>query len=140
MIQEYEETTTSLGDVRALSRKQQEELEIYDEKIRKWIPYVNSKFEYDGPVGFSSPLNPYAPINAISLHKVWLKKSIVLAVPPPGFDLKDFDQTLSELTEIRFFKDEKELLLAYLDEIEDASILSGWNSDGFDDPYTCRRI
>lgn len=140
MIQEYEETTTSLGDVRSLSRKQQEELEIFDEKTRRWVPYVHSKFEYEGPVGFSSPLNPYAPINAISLHKAWLNKSIVLAVPPPGFDLKYFDQTLAELTEIRFFKNEKELLLAYLDEIEDASILSGWNSDGFDDPYTCRRI
>jgi DNA polymerase elongation subunit (family B) len=135
-----DEISTTIGDIRALSHKQQQELEIFDDKTRRWIPYVYSKFEYNGPVGFSSPLNPYAPINAISMHKEWLKKSIVLAVPPPGFDLKNFDNSLAELTEIRFFKNEEELLLDFLNEIEDASILSGWNSSGFDDPYTCKRI
>jgi hypothetical protein len=31
-----------------------------------------------------------------------------MAVPPPGFDLKTVDQSLHELTEIRFYKNEKE--------------------------------
>lgn len=130
----------TLGEIRQLPKKQQEQIEIYDEQTKKWISYTNSKYEYNGPTGFSSPLNPYAPINAISMHKEWLTKSKVFAVPPPGFDLNNFDNSLSELTEIVFFKNESDMLLSFLDEIEDVSLLSGWNSSGFDDPYICRRI
>jgi DNA polymerase elongation subunit (family B) len=118
---------TPIGEIRNLSAKQQLTIEVYDPKNKYWKLYPHSSLAYEGPVGFSSPLNPYAPINAVSIYKQWLDKSIVMAVPPPGFDLSTIDQSLHELTEIRFYKNEKELLLAYLDEIEDASLLSGWN-------------
>ena len=38
------------------------------------------------------------------------------------------------------FKSEKELLVTFLTIIEDADVLSGWNSEGFDIPYTTMRI
>jgi DNA polymerase elongation subunit (family B) len=137
---EYVYIECSLKEVRSLPNKLKKDVEVYDSKYRKWIVYEHSDYTYEGPIGFSSPQNPYAPINAISMYKQWLDKSIVMAVPPPGFDLKTVDQSLHELTEIRFYKNEKELLLAYLDELEEASVLSGWNSGGFDDPYVARRV
>lgn len=140
MVGKDKEIDTPLHEIRNLSPKQQLSIEVYDPKNKKWQPYPYSKLAYEGPVGFSSPQNPYAPINAISIYKQWLDKSIVMAVPPPGFDLKTVDQSLHELTEIRFYKNEKELLLDYLDEIEEASIISGWNSSGFDDPYVAKRV
>ena len=129
-----------LGDVRSLPYKDQLKLEVYDPKNRRWYIYPFSNLTYEGPVGFSSPLNPYAPINAISMYKQWEDRSIVLAVPPPGWDPDTFDKSLAELTEIRFFENERDLLIEFLNELEDASIVSGWNSSGFDDPYTARRI
>jgi DNA polymerase elongation subunit (family B) len=38
------------------------------------------------------------------------------------------------------FEREEDLLKTFLDIIDDADILSGWNSEGFDIPYTVRRI
>lgn len=96
--------------------------------------------DYRAELGFASPQNPYAPVNAISLHHYWLDKSIVLAVPPPGWDMNDFDESLRDLTEVVFFKNEHDLLLRFLDEIENSDALSGWNSFTFDDPYICKRI
>lgn len=116
-----------LGDIRSLPYKDQLKLEVYDPKNRKWYIYPFSNLTYEGPIGFSSPLNPYAPINAISMYKQWEDRSIVLAVPPPGWDHNSFDKSLADLTEIRFFDNERDLLIEYLKEIEDASIISGWN-------------
>lgn len=134
------EIEAELGDIRCLPYKDQLNLEVYDPKNKHWKRYPYSKLAYEGPVGFSSPLNPYAPINAISMFKQWEDRSIVLAVPPPGWNPDDFDNSLADLTEIRFFDNEKDLLMEFMKEIEDASVLSGWNSSGFDDPYISRRI
>jgi DNA polymerase elongation subunit (family B) len=38
------------------------------------------------------------------------------------------------------FKTEREMLEAFLDLIDDADILSGWNSEGFDIPYLVNRV
>jgi DNA polymerase elongation subunit (family B) len=47
--------------------------------------------------------------------------------------VKDFPNTI-------LFETEGEMLNAFLDIIEDADILSGWNSEGFDIPYTVNRV
>ena len=38
------------------------------------------------------------------------------------------------------YKDEGEMLKAFLDIIQDADVLSGWNSEGYDIPYTINRV
>ena len=38
------------------------------------------------------------------------------------------------------FDSERELLLTFLELIDDADVLSGWNSEGFDIPYTVNRV
>ena len=96
--------------------------------------------DYDPLRGFSDPMNPYAPINAISLFHYWSNESYVLAVPPPNFDINTFDNSLRELATVELFKNEKDLLRRFLKLIEKTDLLSGWHTSGFDDPYTCKRI
>ena len=38
------------------------------------------------------------------------------------------------------FTRESDLLEAFLDLIQDADVLSGWNSEGYDIPYTINRV
>ena len=135
-----ESIEATIGDIRSLPRDKQKQIDVWDKKRRKWVNYVHSKFEYDGPTGYGRPENPFAPINAISIYKDWLDESIVLTIPPPGWDIEDLDKSLLDLADIRFFKTEAELLKEFLEEIEDASILSAYNGSGFDDPYTAKRI
>jgi DNA polymerase elongation subunit (family B) len=103
------------------------------------ITFLDIEVDYDEKIGFSSPKNPYAPINAISLQHYWCKKSIVLAVPPPEWD-GHYDETLDDIADIILFNNEEELLIRFLQEIEDSDVLSGWNSENFDIPYIIARI
>lgn len=104
------------------------------------VCFLDIEVDYDPQIGFSSVDNPYAPINSIALYNQWNDRSIVLAVPPPGFDINTFDPELRKMAEIRFFDDEADLLVALLDEIEDADALCGWNSNLFDFPYIAKRV
>jgi DNA polymerase elongation subunit (family B) len=133
------EATTTLGDFRELEYDDQASFEIYDTTLKRWVPYLKSRYTYTGPAGFGSPEDPHSPISAISLHHHWLNKSVVLAVPPKDWD-GVFDESLRELTDVRLFDNEKDLLLTFLDEIEDTNVLSGWNSSMFDDPYITKRL
>ena len=44
------------------------------------------------------------------------------------------------MPEVILFRTEADMLKYFLEVIEDADILSGWNSEGYDIPYTVNRI
>lgn len=103
------------------------------------ITFFDIEVDYNPEIGFSSVKNPYAPINSISMFHAWKKKFVVHAVPPKNWD-GNLDPTLHDLADITLHKNEKDLLLATLEEIEDSDGLCGWNSDFFDIPYMGKRI
>lgn len=98
--------------------------------------------DYDPKQGFSSVEDPYAPINAVALYHHWKQESVVIAVPPKSWDKSNKLQKLAKDTNttIHLVETEKELLLMLLDQFEDSDVISGWNSDFFDTPYTAKRI
>lgn len=97
--------------------------------------------DYNPIMGFAGPTNPYAPINAISMYHMHTQKSVVYAVPPKNKHWDDSEiEELNKLCPVIICKNEKELLLHFLEEIEDSDILSGWNSMGYDDPYIYERL
>jgi DNA polymerase elongation subunit (family B) len=82
---------------------------------------------------------------------------VVLAIPPDdatcevpqaGPAEQDFYDKMEEITplvegvelDVHFCKDEKELLIRLLGEIEDSDVVCGWNSDFFDVPYIGKRL
>lgn len=84
---------------------------------------------------------PYAPINAISLYDSSINRMIVFAVPPnKNIWYDDINSQLLELADVRLFKTEKDLLMNFIDAIYDIDIISGWNSEGFDDIYLFNRL
>ena len=102
---------------------------------------LDIEVDYDRDKGFSSPENPYAPINAITLFHQWKKEYVTFAVPPPTWDGKDWSKELDSTlpSKVTLFKTEAELLKAVLFNIEDSDVISGWNSDFFDMPYLVKR-
>jgi DNA polymerase elongation subunit (family B) len=103
---------------------------------------LDIEVDYDRDLGFSSPENPYAPINAITFFHQWNKKYVTLAVPPKSWKGKDWDALLDKTlpSDVTLFETEKELLKAILIEIDNSDVLSGWNSDFFDMPYLVKRV
>jgi DNA polymerase elongation subunit (family B) len=105
--------------------------------------FIDIEVDYQQNLGFSSPDNPYAPINVITIYLQWLDEYVTVAVPPRG--LKDSSANIfSDLTSdinsnLIIVSSEYELLLTTLEIIEDCDLLSGWNSDFFDIPYLIKR-
>jgi DNA polymerase elongation subunit (family B) len=106
------------------------------------ITFLDIEVDYDIKIGFSDVANPYAPINSIAIYHKHQDRTVVYCVPPDDSwtDPSQFDQELHDLAEIVFCKNEKELLLYIIAEIEDSDVVCGWNSDFFDIPYIARRI
>jgi len=90
--------------------------------------------------GFSPPEDPFNAITAITVYLDWLEQCITLAVPPKTMSMDQARHQVQEFDNTFLFEKEHEMLLAFLDVIQDADILSGWNSEGFDIPYTINRI
>lgn len=106
------------------------------------LTFYDIEVDYDKNVGFSSVSNPYAPISAISLIHYFENNTKLFVVLPQNnkWSLKDIDDESKELCEIVVCKNERELLLRYIDEIGDTDIISGWNSAFYDDIYIYKRI
>jgi DNA polymerase elongation subunit (family B) len=84
--------------------------------------------------------DPFNPITAISIYLDWLDQLITLAVPPKGLSWDTAQDLVKEFDNTVLFESESEMVKSFLDIIDDADVLSGWNSEGYDIPYTVNRI
>ena len=108
-------------------------------------PKLNAAFfdievDFDPERGYASPDDAFMPITAIAVHLQWLDTMVCLAVPPKTMTLEEAKHAVEEFPNTLLFENEADLLETFLDLIQDADILSGWNSEGFDIPYTVNRI
>lgn len=112
------------------------------------VCFFDIETDFDPNRGFAPPEDPFMAITAITVHLQWLDALITLAMPPKGMALTDAQKLCQERWSdevILFTNDsnnngEKQMLETFLDLIEDADIISGWNSEGYDVPYTVNRV
>ena len=119
--------------------------------INQDAPKLNVVFwdietDFDPERGFAPTDDPFMPITAITVYLQWLDLLVTVAMPPKGLPLEEA-QTMCKARwgdECILFPNSKEgegqMLSMFLDLIEDADIHSGWNSEGYDVPYTVNRI
>jgi DNA polymerase elongation subunit (family B) len=104
------------------------------------VAFFDIEVDFDPERGFSRPEDPFNPITAISVYLQWLDQMVTLVVPPRHMSAETAQEIASEFENTVVFTDEGELLKTFLDLIEDADAISGWNSEGYDIPYTINRI
>ena len=102
--------------------------------------FFDIEVDFDPVRGFSPPSDPFNKITAITLYNDWMDKLITLAIPPKSLSWESAEELCKDFDNCFLFEREEELLGTFLDLIEDADILSGWNSEGFDIPYMVMRI
>lgn len=90
--------------------------------------------------GYSSPAEAFMPIISIAVYLQWSETMICLALPPKHMSVKEAEAQVTEFENTFIFKSEKEMLDTFLTIIEDADVLSGWNSESYDIPYTVNRV
>jgi DNA polymerase elongation subunit (family B) len=108
-------------------------------------PTLNTGFfdievDFSPELGYASPEDAFMPITAIAVHLQWMDTMVCFAVPPKSLTIERARELVSDIPNTFIFETEKEVLEAFLDIIDDADLLSGWNSEGFDIPYTVNRV
>jgi DNA polymerase elongation subunit (family B) len=103
------------------------------------IAFFDIETDFDPERGFADPADPFMPITSISVYLQWLETMVCLAVPPKTLTMDQAKKELEGIENVMLFEKESEMIDTFLTLIEDADILSGWNSEGYDIPYTVNR-
>ena len=102
--------------------------------------FFDIEVDFDPLRGYSKPEDPFNPITAFSVYLDWMDKLVTLVVPPKSYSWASAEEICKQYDNCYLFENEADMLNTFLDLIDDADILSGWNSEGFDIPYTVMRI
>ena len=102
--------------------------------------FFDIEVDFDPLRGYSKPEDPFNAITAISAYLDWLDKLVTLVVPPKTMTWDEAQAICDKFENCYLFDREEDMLNTFLDLIDDADILSGWNSEGYDIPYTVGRI
>jgi DNA polymerase elongation subunit (family B) len=101
--------------------------------------FFDIEVDFDPVRGFSKPEDPFNPITAVTVYLDWLDRLVTLVVPPKSYSWETAEEIVKNYENCFLFDREEDLLDTFLNIIEDADILSGWNSEGFDIPYMIMR-
>ena len=104
------------------------------------VCFFDIETDFDPERGFADPSDPFMPITAITVHLQWLDSLVTFALPPKGLTMEQAKKEVEEFPNTYLYEKEGDMLEAFLDIIQDADILTGWNSEGYDIPYTVNRV
>ena len=105
------------------------------------VAFFDIETDFDPERGFADPSDPFMPITAITVNLQWSDSLFTLALPPKTLSMQQAQAEVAEWKDdIILYENEAEMLQTFLDLIQDADIISGWNSEGFDIPYTVNRV
>jgi DNA polymerase elongation subunit (family B) len=104
------------------------------------VVFFDIEVDFDPERGYSTTDDPFMPITAISCYMSWTDQLVTFAKIPKGMNMATANLQTERFDNTMLFDNEKEMLDAFLTLIEDADIISGWNSEGYDIPYTVGRI
>jgi DNA polymerase elongation subunit (family B) len=102
--------------------------------------FFDIEVDFDQARGFSPTTDPFNGITAISVYLQWMNQLVTLVVPPKHMSVETAQDIAKDFENTIVFESEADMLVTFLDLIDDADVLSGWNSEGYDIPYTVNRI
>ena len=104
------------------------------------VAFFDIEVDFDPERGYASPDDAFMPITAIAVYLQWMETMVCLAIPPKGLSMAEATKQVEEFPNTHLFDNEADMLDTFLNLIQDADVLSGWNSEGFDIPYTVNRV
>ena len=104
------------------------------------VCFFDIETDFDPERGFADPSDPFMPITAITVHLQWLDSLVTFAIPPKTLTMEEAKEQCKDFPNTYLYEKEADMLEAFLDIIQDSDILTGWNSEGYDIPYTVNRV
>ena len=102
--------------------------------------FFDIEVDFDPEKGFSPTDDPFNPVTAISLYLDWQNLLITLCVAPKHMSDDTAQEIAGKFENCLLFKSEIEMFETFFQLIEDADVLTGWNSEGYDIPYMVNRV
>lgn len=110
--------------------------------------FFDIETDFDRVRGYAPVDDPFNRVTAISFYRDWIKddsKLVVLVLKPRGMSQLNAEMIVATLNQenegvVILCETEVQMLNAFLDLIEDADVISGWNSEVYDVPYLVNRI
>jgi len=139
------------SDIDPVNRMLEERYQM-DDGPKLNISILDIEVDKDPALGWSSINNPYSIINAITIRNKWENRSYTVAVPPPNLTMDEALALLAEednpdgfgamvlADDYELVATEEELLLRTIEIVEDADVLTGWNSEYYDIPMIIQRM
>ena len=102
--------------------------------------FFDIEVDFDPELGFSPTTDPFNPVTAISLYLDWLDQLVTLCIAPKTLNAEQAAEITGEFENTILFTSEIEMFETFFELIEDADVLTGWNSEGYDIPYMVNRV
>ena len=102
--------------------------------------FFDIEVDFDPEKGFSPTADPFNPVTAISCYLDWLDQCVTLVIAPKHMTKETAMEIIGEFENTMLFDNEKDMFDVFFQLIEDADVLTGWNSEGYDIPYMVNRV
>jgi DNA polymerase elongation subunit (family B) len=102
--------------------------------------FFDIEVDFNPDKGFSPTSDPFNPVTAISMYLDWLDQLITLVIAPKHMSPESAKEICNQFENCIVFPNEIEMFETFFQLIEDADILTGWNSEGYDIPYMVNRV
>jgi DNA polymerase elongation subunit (family B) len=102
--------------------------------------FFDIEVDFDPDKGFSPTDDPFNPVTAISMYLDWQDTIVTLCIAPKHMSEETALEITQKFENCLLFKTEKEMFEVFFQLIEDADVLTGWNSEGYDIPYMVNRV
>ena len=102
--------------------------------------FFDIEVDFDPVKGFSPTSDPFNPVTAISVYLDWMDQLITLVIAPKHMSAETAAETVAEFDNTLLFTNETDMFETFFQLIEDADVLTGWNSEGYDIPYMVNRV
>jgi DNA polymerase elongation subunit (family B) len=102
--------------------------------------FFDIETDFDPIKGFSPTTDPFNPVTAISCYLDWLDQLVTLVIAPKHMSKETAQEICNEFENCLLFANEKDMFDVFFQLIEDADVLTGWNSEGYDIPYMVNRV
>ena len=102
--------------------------------------FFDIEVDFDPEKGFSPTTDPFNPVTAISCYLDWLNQIVTLVIAPKHMTSETASEIVNQFENTLLFTTEKDMFDVFFQLIEDADILTGWNSEGYDIPYMVNRV
>ena len=102
--------------------------------------FFDIEVDFDRERGYSPTDDPFNAVTAISVYLDWLEQLVTLVMPPRHMSDETAQELTAEFENCLLFRNEIEMFETFFALIEDADVLTGWNSEGYDIPYCVNRV